>query len=374
MVLARNYPHFCRYHKQMQLAQLDIPKLLTQHRWPWHLGFWFMYGVSRSIAYFETMVYYPPRVLHSMLLLELPVVVVVYATLWVYRNLMRKNRVYLYAFIAFMLWLVALFVFAHGTIWLMGHMKHLEGYGWQDLFKWNTIRFFFTFLCLTTVKYLKDGFMEQYRTSERRKLQVESELQNLKAQVSPHFLFNTMHNFYGLAVEKSEKLPILMVRLADLLRYSLYETQSAFVPLNREIAYLEDYIELEKIRLEDSLRFRFDKHGDATENWQIAPLILVVFLENAFKHAKNADQALIDISVKTHLSEHGVFSFEVRNNCTVTQTAQAAQVGGIGLENVRKRLSAIYPGGLYTLLIHTNEGVFQVNLTIQLKVQQNAHV
>jgi LytS/YehU family sensor histidine kinase len=198
-------------------------------------------------------------------------------------------------------------------------------------------------------------------------MQMESELQHLKAQISPHFLFNTMNNFYGLAVERSDKLPGLMVRLSHLLRYSLYETQAPSVPLSREIDQLQDYIALEKIRLEDNLDFQFDLQIAENCAVKIAPLILIVFVENAFKHAKNVQDDCIRIKINLSVSDEGTLRFEVTNNCLRGEPHPFLEMQGIGLENVRKRLDVLYPGDLHQLTTEKKGDTFRINLIVHLQ-------
>ena len=116
----------------------------------------------------------------------------------------------------------------------------------------------------STIKFTRDSFM-------RRQQEKEAELKLLKAQLNPHFLFNTLNNLYGLSVVKSDKLPALMLKLSDLLRYSLYDTKETFVPLEKEIRYLENYMSLEKIRLEDKTDIQFTK---VREHFQLRKLRL----------------------------------------------------------------------------------------------------
>jgi two-component system, LytTR family, sensor histidine kinase LytS len=204
----------------------------------------------------------------------------------------------------------------------------------------------------------------------------------LKAQLSPHFLFNTMNNFYGLAVAQSKQLPDLMLRLSELMRYSLYGTNKPTVLLKDEIRYLKNYIELEKIRLEDTLKLSFNENALTSDGIEIAPLILIVFVENAFKHSRNIQNEDIDIKIDISVSDIGWLTFKIENNYTnsgknpiktvekaqnVIASDSVANVGGIGLENVKKRLEALYPAGLHTLVFEDDGHIFKVRLKIKLK-------
>ncbi len=227
--------------------------------------------------------------------------------------------------------------------------------------------YFLFYIFVVVFKYLKDNFTVQYHQNQQQKLQLHFELENLKAQISPHFLFNTMNNFYGLAVENSKKLPDLMIRLSDLLRYSLYETQQEKVPLKDEIAYLRNYIELEKIRLESSLDIEFIVNVKDSEKYQIAPLLFIIFIENAFKHARNIVDEPVFIAVRIAVTEDGILNLTVKNNYNKNAQNNFATEKGIGLENAKKRLSVIYPNEKHVLSFHQDEMFYSVALSIHLK-------
>jgi LytS/YehU family sensor histidine kinase len=231
----------------------------------------------------------------------------------------------------------------------------------------NLPTYFLFYIFVVVFKYLKDNFILQYHQNQQQKLQLHFELENLKAQISPHFLFNTMNNFYGLAVENSKKLPDLMIRLSDLLRYSLYETQQEKVPLKDEIEYLRNYIELEKIRLESNLDIQFDVGVMEPEKYQIAPLLFIIFIENAFKHARNIVDEPVFIAVCITVSKDGILTLKVKNNYNSNAQNSFGTEKGIGLENAKKRLSAIYPNEKHVLSLHKEERFYNVTLILHLK-------
>ncbi len=213
------------------------------------------------------------------------------------------------------------------------------------------------------------------RASTRKRVQVaetkaelsNTELQFLQSQLSPHFLFNTLNNMYGLSITQHEKVPGMILKLSDLLRYSVYDSKEELVPLKNEIAYLKDYMEFEKIRVGDKLDGEIFLEDITDANVRIAPLLLIVFVENAFKHSKNTtDQNIrIDITLKTWA---GFILFSVRNS--VNRAAAEGQFmkkeSGVGLANVRKRLQLQYPGE-HELSIQEGERYFQVNLKLKIR-------
>jgi sensor histidine kinase YesM len=216
------------------------------------------------------------------------------------------------------------------------------------------------FLFISSCKYFKDGYIRQYFDAEKRKQQLLAEVNNLKSQIAPHFLFNTLNNLYGLAVEKSDKLPNLMLRLSDLLRHSLYETQKTLVPITEEISVLKSYVELESIRLENNLKLTIENTIPEKNEYQIAPLILIVFIENAFKHSKMVTSAAVSIDIDMRM-ENDIFTLTVRNNYN---RQRENSENGIGLANVKRRLEVLYPQ--HALSIEKNDSYFTTILQLPL--------
>ncbi len=209
----------------------------------------------------------------------------------------------------------------------------------------------------SALKLTRDSFIKD---RERKK----AELQLLKAQMNPHFLFNTLNNLYGLSVVKSEQLPKLMLKLSDLLRYSLYDTREEFVPLSKDIEYIENYIALEQIRLEDQTEISFTKSGNLDSKF-IIPMLLIVFVENAFKHLSESKEGESRVLVNIEVDEKGL-SFQCSNSASNDRSASnGLEKGrsGIGLDNAKKRLELMYPG-VHKLDIEKGNELFEVHLTI----------
>lgn len=214
-------------------------------------------------------------------------------------------------------------------------------------------------LFATTIRIARDSFM-------RRQQEKDAELKLLKAQLNPHFLFNTLNNLYGLSVIKSEKLPDLMLKLSDLLRYSLYETKETLVPLEKEIYYLENYISLEKIRLEDTTIIAFSTKGDLS-SIQLAPMLFIVFVENAFKHLGTSKDAKSAVTVSI-IAENNQLVFTCDNTIDpLAKTYEQLEEGksGIGLQNVKKRLALIYPER-HVLRFRESNTNYNVQVTLDL--------
>jgi hypothetical protein len=195
-------------------------------------------------------------------------------------------------------------------------------------------------------KIIEDWFVHQQQHSLLLRERNTAELAFLKSQVNPHFLFNTLNNIYSLAYTKSDAAPGAILKLSELMRYMLYDsnmgepveasTKPSGVLLTKEVAYLQNYVELEKLRVANA-QVEFNVAGN-TDLFRIEPLLLVSFVENAFKHGDLTDSQhplLIELSV-----QKGVLRFDTLNKKTARQTDPG---GGIGLANVRRRLLLLYP-------------------------------
>ncbi|SRR6056297_339918 len=202
---------------------------------------------------------------------------------------------------------------------------------------------------------------EHWRWLQTLKIdKAKTELSLLKSQINPHFFFNTLNNLYGLVLEKSDKAPQVILKLSDMLRYTIYKGEEEYVLLKDEIRYLEDYIELHKIRYQKKVDIVFNHNVE--ESLQITPLTFIVLLENAFKHGveKMRRHAFIDIKMK---SEKNQLFFTLKNNFDPTISIESH---GIGLVNLKKRLVHSYPEQ-HKLIFEQKEGLYTVNLIINLK-------
>ncbi|WP_153797485.1 sensor histidine kinase [Foetidibacter luteolus] len=197
----------------------------------------------------------------------------------------------------------------------------------------------------------------RWKQSEREKL--NAELQYLKSQVNPHFLFNTLNNIYSLALQKSDNTASAVVKLSGMMRYVLSEADKDYVPLEKELAYINSYIELQKIRFEDTVKLEFETGGDQ-HGKKIAPLILISFIENAFKHGVNAEEDS-DISIRIHITETELDMLVTNNK--VTHADDTAQHSGLGIENTKNRLQLLYPFK-HTLVIDDSSDNFTVALKL----------
>lgn len=212
------------------------------------------------------------------------------------------------------------------------------------------------------IKLMKYWYIKEQRNLQLQKENTESQLQLLKAQVHPHFLFNTLNNIYSHTQATAPVASQLVMGLSDMLRYMLYECRQDKVPLSKELKMLQDYMTLEKIRYGNQLELNVDLPQDS-ENLVIAPLLLLPFAENAFKHGSShiIDQPWISLSVTI---DKKMMKLKVVNG-KASSPAPTVATSGIGISNVRKRLQLIYPDK-HLLEITDEEDVFIVNLKIEL--------
>lgn len=219
---------------------------------------------------------------------------------------------------------------------------------------------------VTAIKVTLDFLKEHKRVADLEKTQLETELLFLKTQISPHFFFNTLNNIHSLALEKSDKTPKIILRLSELMRYLLYETKAERQTLENEILCIQNYLDLEKIRHADLLKINISISG-AIENKIIAPILLLTFVENAFKHGVNKNIGLVKVAIDFTVQNEFLY-FTISNPLPAVTPHQTANnnSSGIGLENVKKRLNLGYKKEDYELNIDQSNETFTVNLKIKV--------
>jgi two-component system, LytTR family, sensor kinase len=193
---------------------------------------------------------------------------------------------------------------------------------------------------------------------------IQSELNFLKSQINPHFLFNTLNSLYALTLKKSPEAPEIVIKLSEMMRYMLYECNEKWVPLTKEVNYLKNYIDLERLRQSKPTLINFEILGDI-ENQKIAPLLFIPFIENCFKHGINQtiDDGFINIKMIVDKSE---LEFYVENSKIEKKPSQqTVRSGGIGLINVKRRLELIYAKE-YVLDIKETPNIYKVTLKLNL--------
>ncbi|MGK0308467.1 MAG: two-component system LytT family sensor kinase [Urechidicola sp.] len=184
----------------------------------------------------------------------------------------------------------------------------------------------------------------------------EQELHYLKMQIHPHFLFNTLNTLYGFALKKADETPEMIIKLSNLLDYLLYQSDKPFVALSEEINHIEDYIALEKMRFNDSLDISFQVNN-SSKDYKIAPMLLIPFVENSFKHG-TLSEGILHIDIELYIEDTSLH-FYIEN----TSSKKEFNPIGIGLENIKKRLQLLY-GNRHQLHINNDNNTFSVHLQI----------
>jgi two-component system LytT family sensor kinase len=216
---------------------------------------------------------------------------------------------------------------------------------------------------LAGFKFSWDAITRQKEVEELKASVRESEVAFLNSQINPHFLFNHLNNLYSYALQDSPKTKTIILEMSSILRYMIYECRDEFVPLKKEIKHLQDFINLNELQIEERGKVEFYA-GETPDGLKIAPLILNVFVENAFKHSQSGKAEGIHISVTLDVDQNNRLIFTCKNNFESNNISSTGS-SGIGLTNVQRRLDLLYPDQ-YDLKIRHNGNQFEVHLSIQL--------
>jgi sensor histidine kinase YesM len=226
---------------------------------------------------------------------------------------------------------------------------------------------FFIYLATASMLKLSKSWFAvndlQRRLLEAEKGKIQIELRALKAQINPHFFFNTLNGIYAMSLDKDERLPETVLRLSHLMRYFLYELKEDLVPFEKEWQVLQDYIALQQIRSNQLLQIEKIVEGEIDQQ-RIAPLLLITFLENAFKHGAkgNTGPANIWLLLKIHGND---LTFQLKNSKGQVDDVEPTNYKGVGLENVQRRLQLLY-AGRHRLDIQDTVDHFNITLQLQL--------
>ncbi|NQU55515.1 MAG: histidine kinase [Bacteroidetes bacterium] len=226
---------------------------------------------------------------------------------------------------------------------------------------WDISLYFVIYIFLTSLFRLARGY---FQLQEIEKEKTISELKALKSQINPHFLFNSLNSIYSLARKKSESVPGKIIQLSDLMRHIIYESDIDFIPLEKEVEMVRNYIELQNLRTVEKDKIKLDVVGEI-DGKKIAPLLFLPFVENSFKHGLKGGGKNVFVDIKIEVSGK-ILIFEIENSKGKTTEINNSKYKGIGIENVQKRLDLIYPG-LHLLKISDKEETFKVLLQVQLK-------
>ncbi len=232
---------------------------------------------------------------------------------------------------------------------------------------WTNVILFFPTLIFLVVSIIYRLIIDKIENDKKQKEiiaeQLSIKLKFLRSQINPHFIFNVLANLVSLARKRSEQMEPALIMLSDLMRYMLYESDEKKVTLSAEIDYLKSYIELQKLRFGDDVKVSADMGLSQTQlQYNIEPMLLIPFVENAFKHGMGVDEPFIEIKLQVN---NGLLEFDVKNKFTDADKSKDGG-SGIGLENVQSRLMLLYPKA-HELVIKKENNLFHVQLILQLK-------
>jgi two-component sensor histidine kinase len=246
----------------------------------------------------------------------------------------------------------------------------LPGYYFISYYSYgDLLKFFAAFIILTTLLKLSKEWFELSKARQKITLlereKLGAELKALMNQVNPHFLFNSLNVLYSLAMKKNAETPDAIIRLADILRYVIYDSAKEMVTLNSEIELLNNYLQLQQYRVDTSAHIEFVTDVNERES-QIAPMLLLPLVENSFKHGIKGDTG--ETFIHLNLSQKmDWINFTIENNKGISVELPEKKAGGVGLENIRNRLQLIYPDN-HTFDVRDNGLTFRVELKINTSV------
>jgi LytS/YehU family sensor histidine kinase len=214
----------------------------------------------------------------------------------------------------------------------------------------------------TAFKFIQQWNDRNAYAKELERKNLESELEMLKSQMNPHFIFNTLNTIYFLMEQKDENAKEVLLKFSDILSHQLYDYNKELIDLSKEVEYLENYIELQKLRHdEDLLKLNYSL-PQQVNGYKIAPMLIIPFIENAFKYSPNSKGYSVEFHLK--IEENGELHFLTKNTISATVRKKEG-VGGIGLKNVKRRLELVYPER-YSLEIKEENELFSADLKIKL--------
>lgn len=281
--------------------------------------------------------------------------------LWLIPALLYKKKYTLYS-----LSIIVFFAFFVLLSWvLMNYFTHLDNnFTFRKHLFFSTFIYIFILACSIAYKTIRDKIIADNLAKEKENENLKTELSLLRSQVSPHFMFNVLNNMVALARKKSDLLEPSLIKLSSLMRYMLYETDEEKVSLEKETEYLQSYIDLQQQRFSKKVIINVNMHA-ADKLYDIEPMLLIPFVENAFKHGTGMIEfAKIDIDL---IAEKNILYFTVSNKYDPISVEIKDKASGIGLMNVQRRLNLLYPKH-HLLNITKNDGLFVVSLQINLAI------
>ena len=344
-----------------------IIKSLVQNRMLQHLLFWacsfyiLLHYFSledelSDIDYVYTLLFHISLVLGVYINIEILI-----------RFLLKKEKYLLYILTLGATWLTVAyanqFTFNYLSDWIAPNYLFISAYDIEDLLKFS-----FVYLIITTLLKLSKSWFAILETKKEletaKREQIENELSTLKSNINPHFLFNNLNSLYALSLKNAKETPDYILKLSELMRYMIYETHDKWVSLDKEINYITNYLDLQKLRCHSDTSIHYSIDGEINSQ-RIVPFLLIPFIENCFKHGgmNQSDSNFINLNIHIE-SDH--INMKLKNSIQTKANEQINKIGGFGIENVKKRLNSHY-NDQYELTLDSSDGEFIVELKLNLK-------
>ena len=341
---------------------LKRSKLWPYRRWLSHSSFWLVFLMVIIILDFSN-TGWPLVFFNKLVDISFYALIVYVNLLWLIPKYLTSKKFGIYV------GLLLLGVFILTPIKILIQVLLLAGEpSFQLYYIKNQSYYFLSMFLVGSTSTLYNIMIEWFRhQSEKLELKTQtmrSELKFLRSQINPHFLFNTLNSLYALTLKKSDDAPEIVLKLSEMMRYMLYECNERRVPLFKEIAYVKNYIDLEKLRQHNQVDININIDGEVN-NQTIAPLILIPFIENSFKHGLNSQIKHGYVNIDLVLTDNHL-NFTVKNSKLSNEPRKDyKKSGGIGLVNVKRRLNLIYPDQ-YHLKIRNEPNNYTVTLDLKL--------
>ncbi|MGB3774915.1 MAG: histidine kinase [Leeuwenhoekiella sp.] len=337
----------------------------------YHVVFWLVYFTFNTLrwgSYYEDLLF---SLKGNLVEFPLHIILCYFTIYYLIPKLIFKRRFVLFSLIIIILLFALALVKYELTYWFVSRNVWPEGPQQTTEFTFNyalvmMLGEFYVLSFVTAIKTTADFLRESSRAARLEKARMESELRFLRSQISPHFFFNTLNNIYSLSLERSDKTPEVVLKLSELMRYLVYETKPHKQSLKKEILCIQNYLDLERLRYAELLKVDLNISGDL-ENKKIAPMLLIPFVENAFKHGANKNVGNVEIKIDFIIDDKFLY-FKIRNTSLLnTYAPKLKNAGGIGIANVKKRLELGYSKNEYRLEIHELKNEFIVDLKLKLR-------
>jgi len=333
-----------------------------QHGLFWVFSF---YLLARLFAYADEIT--KVGVIYTFLF-HLPLLLAVYVNLgWLIPHFLRSKKYVVYV----LLLIGSMFLSAGFNLLIFNHLCDIlfPGYYFIAYYSfWEIMQFVAAYIVISSlIKLSKTWFKYREIQDQLQRLETEktaAELSALKSQVNPHFLFNSLNNLYSLALDQDQRTPGIILRLSQTMRYLLYESNADFVPLAKEVEHLHNFVEMQRLRVGERASISFEVQGEVGEK-QVAPLLFLPLVENGFKHGIKGDTAGAFIKIHLQITDNQLVFKTENNKGTVDEVVKDNESGGVGLENLRRRLKLLYPGK-HHLEITDGIATFTVVLKIEL--------